>query len=316
MKEINGIKYSNDLKSVVGVTIERKISSDKVILLEGVETINARVFRECHFGNIYIPDSVVNIEKCAFINCKNLKSITLKNVKILNEAVFKNCEKLEYIEAPNIEKIMGLALANCAIKKLVNFPKLEHIAVDAFEDCKNLEYIFIDKNVRYIDEDAFFSCPNIKKIEISKENKYYDSRNNCNAIIDKNKNAIIKACVNTIIPNDICCITGTAFGSLNLEKIVIPEGVRRLIDEPFYECRNLKEVVLPSTIESFDIYTFHEVSDLLILIYNGTREQFNEIAFSDAISEDILNNIKCIETLENAIEAGKSFKEANKMFKK
>lgn len=314
MKIIDGVKYSNDLKTVIGVTIERKISESPMKILDGVTDISQRALAECRFEEIFIPDSVKNIRKTAFINCSRLKSISIPNVRIINEAALKNCTSLTSLNAPNVEIIEELGLAGCGFKELPNLPKLKYIGMCAFEGCGNLNYVFINENVEYIEEDAFFDCISIKEIEVHKNNKYYDSRNDCNALINTVENTLIRACINTVIPDSVCTLAGTAFQIPNIKKIVIPEGVKSLVGEPFFECNGLEDLYLPGTIESFDIHTFHEFSEKATIHYAGTREQFKEIEFYDYIPEEI-KDIRYIETLKEAIDVGKTFRQANDILK-
>ena len=54
-------------------------------------------------------------------------------------------------------------------------------------------------------------------IEVNSGNKVYDSRNNCNAIIETATNKLILGCKSTIIPNSVTSIGYYAFyGCINL----------------------------------------------------------------------------------------------------
>lgn len=59
----------------------------------------------------------------------------------------------------------------------------------------------------------FASCKYLTRIVVDNENMNYDSRYNCNAIIEKRSSALISGCRKTEIPSDIIKIASHAFGN-------------------------------------------------------------------------------------------------------
>ena len=59
-----------------------------------------------------------------------------------------------------------------------------NIGANAFYNCNSLTSATIPKSVTSIGFLAFGYCGGLTSIVVDKENKYYDSRNNCNAIIE------------------------------------------------------------------------------------------------------------------------------------
>ena len=71
----------------------------------------------------------------------------------------------------------------------------------------------------------------------------YDSRNNCNAIIETATNTLIAGCQNTIIPNTVTSIWEYAFKNCtNLKSVTIPGSVTGIPEGLFYGCTNLQEI--------------------------------------------------------------------------
>ena len=63
----------------------------------------------------------------------------------------------------------------------------------------------------------------IDSIVVDEENPYYDSRMNCNAIIETATNTIIAGCNTTTIPEGVERIARDAFvGAERLKKLVLP----------------------------------------------------------------------------------------------
>lgn len=62
----------------------------------------------------------------------------------------------------------------------------------------------------------------------------YDSRNDCNAIIEKESNKLINGCKNTVIPNSVSAIGANAFyGCSSLTSVTIPNSVTAIGDYAF-----------------------------------------------------------------------------------
>jgi hypothetical protein len=80
-------------------------------------------------------------------------------------------------------------------------------------------------------------------------NTIYDSRENCNAIIETATNTLIAGCQNTIIPNSVTSIGDRAFsGCSSLTSITIPNSVTSIGDYAFSYCSSLTHITLESSI--------------------------------------------------------------------
>lgn len=74
----------------------------------------------------------------------------------------------------------------------------------------------------------------------------FDSRNNCNAIIESVTNKLVAGCKNTVIPDTVTKIGSGAFKGLDkLTSIVIPDSVTEIEDEAFMDCTSLNDIILP-----------------------------------------------------------------------
>jgi len=117
------------------------------------------------------------------------------------------------------------------------------IAICAFMECTGLTSIVIPNSVTEVGILAFMDCPDLTSIVVESGNPRYDSRNNCNAIIETASNTLIAGCKNTIIPNSVTEIGYGAFQDCTgLTSIVIPNSVTEINDFAFYECTGLTDV--------------------------------------------------------------------------
>lgn len=81
-------------------------------------------------------------------------------------------------------------------------------------------------------------------ISVESENLYYDSRNDCNAIIEKSSNTLLFGCRNTRIPNSVTSIRNYAFsGCSDLTSVTIPNSMISIDNYAFGGCSGLASVV-------------------------------------------------------------------------
>ena len=84
---------------------------------------------------------------------------------------------------------------------------------------------------------------------MDKNNKTYDSRDNCNAIIETSSNKLIEGCKKTKIPSGVTEIGEHAFYDCSgLTNITIPDSVRSIGDDAFYGCDNLTSITWKGTV--------------------------------------------------------------------
>ena len=108
----------------------------------------------------------------------------------------------------------------------------------------------------------------------------YDSRDNCNAIIEKATNTLIQACNNTKIPSSVTNIRDFS-GCSGLTSIEIPASVTSIGDYAFYKCSGLTSIVIPSSVTSIGNEAFEDCIGLKDVYYTGTQEQWNAISFGN-----------------------------------
>ncbi len=226
-------------------------------------------------GNVVIPEEVLfdsvlytvsAIDEVAFWFCNNLKSVDIPNtVTTIGSAAFWGCTNLSCIKIP---------------KSVISIPATIGVSSSSLENP--------------------FAVESIKSIQVENGNPKYDSRNNCNAIIETETNTLISGCQNSVIPNSVTIIGGSSFcyshflknieipnsvttigidafrECYGLTHLVIPNSVITIWDRAFYDCKNLKSVEIPTSVTKFDGYLtslpFYMCNNISTIMISGEGE--------------------------------------------
>lgn len=125
------------------------------------------------------------------------------------------------------------------------------------EDIHNVRELYISKDVRKIEPDLLAVLDNLTTIVVDEDNPYYDSRDNCNAVIDSQTNELIIGCQRTVIPAGITGIGVYAFyGRSGLKSITIPYSISYISECAFEDCYNLVDVKMTSGIRHIGARAF------------------------------------------------------------
>ena len=160
---------------------------------------------------------------------------------------FANCTGLTSVTIPEgVTSIGQYAFYGCYMLAKITFAEsVTSIENEAFYGCTSLTSVTIPKGVTSIGLESFFGCPNLESITVASGNAVFDSREDCNAIIETGTNTLIAGCQSTVIPNSVTCIGPEAFYCCyNLTSITIPESVTNIGDWAFRECSSLTSVTL------------------------------------------------------------------------
>ena len=189
----------------------------------------------------------------------------------IGESAFRNCSSLTSVTIGN---------------------SVTSIGGYAFEGCSDLTYVTIGNSVTSIGSSAFEDCSGLSSITVAQGNTKYDSRDNCNAIIESASNKLIAGCKNTVVPNSVTSIGSYAFrGCSGLTAITIPNSVTSIGWGAFYNCSGLTSVTIGNSVTSIGRSAFYGCSSLTSITMAQGNAKYDSRENSNAIIETESNTM-------------------------
>ena len=244
-----------------------------IVLPDTVTTIGEGSFRYCTSLRTIIMPNVTNISASAFLGCSSLTSIAIPEemTSIPNE-VFSGCSSLRNVKIPDGVKEIGYhAFYNCTamatsqgvilvdgwacgytsgLSGALDLTGCRGICLSAFHDCTKITSVHVP-NVLY-GVSAFYGCTGLKSatfddnLETLPDRFFYNCTGLANVSLPKQLKQINSSAFwgvgggDIIIPNSVTNIGMQAFGESRITSVTIPENVKTLKDNTFYNCTSLK----------------------------------------------------------------------------
>ena len=281
---------------------------EKIVIPEGVESINYHAFQGCvrlsdvtfpstlktigegafdscaSLKSMVVPETVELVDKFAFNTCTSLESVEFKNADaVLKKAVLGGCTALTDVKLPeNLQELPDSVFYGCTSLKGVNLPEtIWTIGAEAFCGCASLDEAVIPENVKTIGNSAFKNCKSLKSINIpaSARTLGYNAFSACENLTDVDfADYTIKEIKE-----------GTFKDCFSLKAIELPKGIKTIGEEAFMNCVELFDVTIPESAEEIAENALSYPSKTTLYSQTGSYvEQFaddNGFKFVDGVKD-------------------------------
>ncbi|MBQ0018891.1 MAG: leucine-rich repeat domain-containing protein [Clostridiales bacterium] len=290
------------------VTVPAEINGKPVIAIKGKAFSGNPDIKE-----VKLPDSLIEIGKCAFKDCSFLKKINIPDgVKILEDGTFQNCIALYDVGLGlGLESIREKAFSGCTSLDIVLLPdSVTVIEGDAFSGCEKLQEVELSKNLKDICPNAFSGCISLEEISLPQGletiggGAFSDCSNLASIAVPdsvevigpyafnkctKLREALLMANVKTIEE-------GIFFNCTSLEDVKLPEGLEVMGGSMFYGCSKLSAIDLPDSVKIIGGAAFMDCQSLKDVTIPENVEELGNDAFSGCTS---LAEIRLPESIES-----------------
>ena len=171
---LEGTKWMSEQKDEFvivgdGVLIKYNGKEKSKSLPSKIKSIGDYAFAENNeIDTILMSDTVTEIGKKAFYNCKGLKTIGLPSTGMvkIGDYAFGNCDQLDSVTLPESLKTLGKgAFMSCKSLNQINIPAgVEIVDQDTFDSCESLKSVKLQEGLAQIGPFAFNACTALGKI--------------------------------------------------------------------------------------------------------------------------------------------------------
>lgn len=224
-------------------------------------------------SEVTFPDTLVHIEKHAFLRCRNLKSIHIPaSVTDIDPTAFQECTGLESITVDEgnpvyrsegnclIETATGTVVVGCASSVIPDDGSVKAIGRWAFYKCVDLTRIHIPASVTELPQEAFSGCTSLERVE------------GCEGLVSIGEDAFRGCSLLMDFPfsETLKTIEDGAFaGCETLSLVKLPRGLVKLGSEAFSGCIRLFSIELPPALEHVGYEAFRGTGIKSITVPEG-----------------------------------------------
>lgn len=255
-------------------------SLEEVTLGEQIKIVGPLAFFDTALKEITLPDSVRTIGYQAFMLCSQLSRVKNgKNVTIVDYWAFDGTKWLN--EKTDRFVAVGknvLILYNDVTAKKLTVPDTITYIGGAFSHSNDrpaglaLEEIILPDSVRGVSQEAFSACRNLNYVALP------------DSIVRMEKDVFSSWGEEDIhVPEKLRVIQEAAFSGLPVTSLQIPDSVEVIQCFAFNGCGNLKDIYIPETVKLIEENVFYECDPEILTIHGKRGSEAERYALRSGI---------------------------------
>lgn len=278
LKEYNFDPENPYYTSVDGVIYDKTVTTlifcpkgrDTVTVPEGVTTIGEDAFSNTAIKEIYLPETLLEIQDTAFFSCNSLSSIKFPDGLLsIGEGAFMGCTALKSLVFPEkLKSIESNAFNNCCSLVSIVWPKeIDNVSEGSFSACTSLKKVTLPENITSIMGYAFAGdvqlseiyipagvtkilmaafgvCQALTSFTVDERNEYFCAENGM--LLSKDKtilNSYPSAIGDVILPEGITTIEDFSMSYCKVTSVTLPSTTTNIGRSPFLECDELDNLI-------------------------------------------------------------------------
>ncbi len=219
--------------------------------------------------DVIIPEGVEQIQKYAFYNCINLRTVQVpESCRFIQEHAFDNCYNLQKINLENIEAIGENTFYGCVRLDNIDLTSCYAIANSGFEGCMSLTSVDLS-GLRNAGQSAFRGCSSLTDVTFTKDTKLAPHMFEGAGLTEVN------------ILTDMFVPDYAFAGCENLTSVTIKENIVSIGEGAFAQCPVLQTVDIQGSVDSIGMAAFWMCDSLETVTLPNCNFTVGESAFED-----------------------------------
>ncbi len=194
----------------------------------------------------------------AFYNVNCLKGFDFTNVAYIGEYAFYGCDLIDLILGESNIVVESNAFSNNAELSTINFGNLQSITCDAFLNCNKLT-----------------------SLSIMATNTKYEVISNC--LVELENNKLVLGTSFSAIPSITEIVGENAFAGKSITSANLPDCIKVIEKNAFYNCKNLSSVTFGALLESIGEDSFYLCKSITSLQLKSYVKDIGQDAFTGCL---------------------------------
>lgn len=290
--------------NITSTTFDAETKSGTIIFDGDVTRIPTMAFKNClTLKTITLPGSITKIEDEAFYGCKGLTTIDIPNTVLsIGISAFFDCTALKSANlGTGVTTIDNMAFKSCSALESITIPEsVTTLGYQVFMDCDGLTAFYgkfssndkrcliVNGSLEYfapagvteyttpaaatsIQSHAFYDYDELTTLTIS---------NNVTSYIGKSAFCGCSKLTNVTIGTSVTEIGIYAFYESGIKSIVIPDSVKSIGEQAFYQCKSLGTATIGNGVTTIGKSAFYNCTNMTGITIGTSVAQIDSAAFA------------------------------------